>query len=140
VHVDGLAKRYRQVLGELRYCQKHLPHDAARVKQLQQTTASLATALSICAPDRDVTVLKPLPYRPPVVLPGAALVRALLKELRLAATGLSSPALAQSIAATHSLRFGTNSEQAAFTARVHRAAAALAKRGTIRLDVAGWLV
>jgi hypothetical protein len=140
VHVDGLAKRYRQVLGELRYCQKRLAHDAARVKRLQQSAASLAAALSICAPDRDVSVLKPLTYRPPVALPGAALVRALLRELRLAATCLSSPALAQAIAATHTLCFGTHSEEATFTARVHRTATALAKRGTVRLAAAGWLV
>ena len=131
VHIAGLLKRYRQLLGEMCYCQTHLGHDHARISALQNACALLSKTLKACDAESDLTTIRPIRYRPPDPLSAMALTRAILAELRCAANTLTAEAVACSIVDKQSSLPWSQESAARLVLRVRRALSSLVERDVI---------
>jgi hypothetical protein len=111
--------------------------DAGRLTRLMTAVSAVEEALLLCGSSIDLSVLKPLPFRPPEPLPNAALTRALLAALRLSPNALSADALAQAIVTRQQLH---DAERRRLLFRVCRAACGLAKRGVLQESNSAWAI
>lgn len=140
VHVRALVKRYRQLLGELRYCRRHIPADIDRLARLETGIHALTVSVHSCTQELDLSSLRPIRYAPPVPLPGNALVRAVLAELRSASTGLNVDDLLGRLRSTHNLSSQAIPGSPPLSVRVLRCLNALRRRGVIASRETLWLV
>lgn len=93
VHLEGLAKRYRQILGKIRYYKKRQQRIHTGLSELEHALKILAVTLKAIDPNLDLATLKAIPFRPPEVLTDQALTRDILSILRLSDSPLSPSAL-----------------------------------------------
>lgn len=132
VHIAGLVKRYRQLLGEKRHVEIHSPGETGRIVAFAAAISALAEGLAICDPDINLSVIRPISFRTPDPLPGTSLTRAVLLTLRLSQDGLTANRLAAAIAERHSLCFSAWKEQNRFQARINASLNSLAAKQVIR--------
>jgi hypothetical protein len=140
VHLQGLLKRYRQLLGELRYFQKHHPLDWLRIKELQQACISLEQSLQVCAPELDLSSIQPIHFLPPSPLPGAALTRAVLGELRGSTTAMSIEMLTDALIAKHCSAFDMHAHLPKLRRRVLNLIGTLERKGIADQSKDGWAI
>lgn len=134
-HVRALTKRYQRALGELRYAQQAGLAEA--VAALTRITESLGHALRLCAPDINVTALRPIRFRPPEPIDDAVLTRAVLASLRAQPEGIDAVGIAAALALQHGLPEDT-AEHTRLIARVRRKLAHLSKRGFVVRTAGRW--
>lgn len=138
VHVAGMLKQYRRLLGEVRYSEQHEPEQVQRLVELRKALVTLQEAIRICDPDADMQQLKPIAFRPPVLLTRAHMTRELLKELRDAKAPLEPAEVAHRIIERLSLDLASKSLRELFERSVHRVGSSLVKRRLVRLQDTAW--
>jgi hypothetical protein len=65
VHISGLLKRYCVLLGEQQYVEKNDRGNTDRTLTLTETIWALASAIKVCAPEIELSALRPKRYMPP---------------------------------------------------------------------------
>lgn len=116
-HVAGLVKRYRQLLGEMRYAERLEPLNAERTANLSQALISLAESIRIIDSTTDLLLLKPIRYQPLQPLPGTALMRAALTILRTSSTPLNIACLVKAIEVDNNIQFACSGDAQHFKTR-----------------------
>lgn len=120
VHVAGLVKRYRQLLGEKRHVETYCADDGERLSSLANAISALADSLLICEPGIKLPALKPIAFRLPAPLPGASLTRAVLTSLRLSQEQCTPEAISAAIVNRHGLHFTDQKSALRFDTRVKK--------------------
>lgn len=137
VHVDGLIKRYRQLTGHIAYLERYPLEDQNTKSDLIAARDSLGVALTLCASDLDLASLDPIRYVPPAPLPGVAMTRAVLAQLRLGAESVTAEQLVAGLTDKHALRLHTDAQRRRFASRVLSCVANLFRRQLIRQSADG---
>lgn len=140
VHVAGLIKRYRQLLGEKRHVKTHCADDGERLSSLTNAISALADSLLICEPSIKLPELKPIAFRLPAPLPGASLTRAVLTSLRLSQEQRTREAISAAIVNRHGLHFIDKKSALRFDTRVEKLLQSLCDRKVIHQSNNYWSV
>lgn len=140
VHVSGIVKRYRQLLGEKRYVEIHDPENAERIEALSLILEQLGGAMMIVEPSIEVATLKPIAFRPLLPLPRTALTRAILSSLRLSLHGENLDSIVASICYSHSIRLSDPVENLHFKRRVMRTLSSLCSRDVVSSENGRWSI
>lgn len=140
VHMAGLVKRYRQLLGERRHVEIHYPIDSSRIGLLAAAISALGDAILICEPNINLFILRPIPFRFPSPLPGAALTRAILSALRGLSEGLATAKLSSIVIERHELSFADSDAERRFKNRIDKSLENLATRRIVQSTNDRWSV
>lgn len=140
VHVAGLIKRYRQLLGEHRYVVVHPPLNTARREILSTTILAIAEAIRIQDSAISLGELRPISYRPAQPLPGMALTRALLSTLRGAAGQLDVDTLVATLLKRHGVTLDAEADVQRFFRRVKHVLLSLEKRKIVKHQAGRWQI
>ena len=140
VHLDMLTKRYRQLAGELLYCKKHEQGANVHRVQLEHAMIVLAGTLRALDPDSDISGLKPIPFRPPEVLPHQALTRAVLATLRIVNSPLSQTALYDALLHHSKLESLNERQENRLRLRIRRITASLKNSAILMEDDGQWQI
>ena len=81
------------MLGEIRFYQKNTVASSSKLHELLPASLLVAQSLAMIDPTFDAATVKPIAYRLPTEIPGPAMTRAVLAELRNTATMLADGAL-----------------------------------------------
>lgn len=98
----------------------------------------LAETLKALDSDFDISGLKPIPFRPPEVLPYQALTRAVLATLRISNSPLSQTALYDAILHHSKLEYLTDQQEKRLRLRIKRITASLKNSTILREEDGCW--
>lgn len=128
------------MLGELRYVQRYFPYDQPRLESLGNGCISLLRSIQMCAPELDLSAIRPIRFRMPMLLPGARLTRAVLSELRIAADGISIEELVQALLSRQHEESISNAEICKLQQRVQRLLMSLSERELVIQCQGSWSI
>lgn len=140
VHVAGLIKRYRQLLGEKRHVEIHSPEEQEQLLALTDSIVTLREAIVVCASDTDLSSIRPIPFRRKDPLPEAALTRAVLSVMRVAGEAMTVEAISTSIVHRYELHFGDQEARRRLNQRIQQTLTSLASKEIVHRTNGDWHV
>lgn len=137
VHVRMLVRRYRRMLGELKYHTRREP-SSPRSEKLRIGCATLAQAVLCIQPGIDLKSIVLIRFTPPAPFSSAQLTREILAALRRDTTAHCARSLATALLLHRRVLLATPEQRTAFSRQVSLRLVALANQGVLRQDGDEW--